>query len=189
MTQPDRFAKLKLFAQSKPHGVRARYVAGCRCDLCRAATNTYEKRRNKLRQTWDYNGIVPADTAREYLQRLSAKGIGRHSVAAASGISDSILFGIVSGDRPNCRARTERKILAVDESVRAGGSLVDARATWRKLDGLIRLGYTKTFLAQCLGLQGHPPSLQFSRGRITYATAVRVEKLVKRIAAGKVRRP
>jgi|SRR5579862_1107426 len=187
---PQRFQKLMLAALAKPHGVRARYVAGCRCDLCRAATNAYEKRRNKLRNTFDYNGLVPATTAREYLRRLSRQGIGRHSVSAVTGISDTILYGIITGERPNCRARTERRILAVEPTLaRAGHSLVSGRETWHKLDQLIRDGWTKTFLAAQLGKKGNPPALQLRRDRITWQNAVAVEKLWTLINAGRVRRP
>jgi hypothetical protein len=191
MRDPERFAALKVqAAASKPHGVRARYNAGCRCDLCRAVNNAYEKRRNKLRHTFDYNGLVPADISRAYLKRLSRQGIGRHSVAAVSGISGSILYGIITGERRNCRARTERRILAVDPRVaRAGGSLVPAQPAWHKLDQLIRDGYTRSFLAGLLGSKAKTPQLQLRRDWITYANAVAVDKLVLRIEQGRVRRP
>lgn len=187
----SKFEHIRAVAALQPHGTRSRYVAGrCRCDPCRAANNSYEKRRNKLRRTFDFNGLVPADRSRKHLESLSAEGVGRHSVAAVTGLSESILFGIIKGTRRNCSTRNERKILAVEADLARGGrALVDASDTWRKLDSLIGLGYTKTFLAAQLGRKGNPPQIQLRRDRITWANAVDVKKLVCRIEQGKVARP
>ena len=53
-------------AAKRPHGDRLRYVAGCRCDLCRKANSTYERERQKARAAGDWNGIVDAAKARQH---------------------------------------------------------------------------------------------------------------------------
>jgi hypothetical protein len=190
MNEPDRFEKLREKCKSKPHGTRARYSVGCHCDLCRAANNAYEKRRNKLRRTFDFNGIVPADRAREHLVRLSRDGVGRHSVQAVSGVSDTILFAIIKGTRRQIRARTERRILAVEaDAARSDKALVNAGGAWRKIRALLDQGYTRRFIARQLGSRAATPALQLDRHRITWKNANAVERLYRNIQAGKVARP
>jgi len=170
-----------------PHGRRARYATGCKCDECRRANNEYEKRRNKKRHQGDWNGRVDAGKARAHLAWLSANGVGRHSVSAATNVPDSILYGIITGARTRVAARNERKILAVDLSVRADKVLISSRETWKLIDELLNGGYTKRQLAKWLGYKS--PALQWKRGKpITVRNAGRMERLYKLIDAGKMRR-
>jgi hypothetical protein len=120
------------------------------------------------------------------MSRLSRQGVGRHSVCAASGISDSILYSISTGARRQIRARTERRILAVSQEARADRSLVSARDTWRRINGLIRRGFTKAQIARWLRYKAL--ALQFREDRITARNASRVERMCVLLEAGKLRR-
>lgn len=184
-----RFAAIAAAAARRPHGTRARYVgAGCRCLLCRAANSRWVSYRERRKAAGDWNGIVPAIRTRAHLRRLSRLGVGRHAVAAASDVSDMILWLVWSGRRRQIRARTERKILAVDARARADGSLVPAGPTWRLLDRLIADGYTKTQIAAWLGSRAKTPALQLSRTWIKAPNASRVVRLVRMLKAGRLRR-
>jgi hypothetical protein len=110
---------------------------------------------------------------------LSAAGVGRRQVSDASGVADSILFKIISGDRKQIRARTERSILAVTQAAAADHALVDARATWVLIHELLASGYTKTQLAHELGYKTH--ALQIGKHWVTVRNAFDVQRLHQRL--------
>lgn len=168
-----------VLAAGKPHGDRLRYIAGCRCDLCRKANSNYENQRAKARAEGDWNGIVPARAARRHMLALSKKGIGRRAIAAATDIADSILAEIRSGKRKQIRARTERRILAVDTSVAADRALVPAGPTWSRIEALLAAGYTKSYLALALGRK--TPALQIGRETVTVKNEAAVARLHQRL--------
>lgn len=171
----------KLLAADKPHGVRLRYIGGCRCDACRRANTDYELARAKARKAGDWNGIVPADRARDHLKTLSRLGIGRRTVQACTDIAESVLTDIRTGRKKRIRARTERLILGVTKAHAADRALVSARKSMRLLNALIGKGYTKTFLAARLGYKGH--ALQFNADTITVRNAARIERLHRELSA------
>lgn len=162
-------------AKRREHGDRLKYIGGCRCDLCRAANSRYESERQRLRKAGDWNGVVPAAKARAHLKRLSRQGIGRRSVQAATDIADSILLKIRNGERKQIRARTERKILAVNKAVAGDRSLVSAAATWRLIDDLLDEGYTKTFIARRMGYKSR--ALQVGKEQCTVRMAADIERV------------
>jgi hypothetical protein len=164
-----------------PHGVRARYVAGCRCEACRRSNTLYAQARARAKDGGDWNGLVPADRAREHLRKLRRQGVGLRMVAEVTGLSRSILMGIARGGRARLCARSERKILRVTPAVRGDGALVPAAATWRRIEWLIEEGFTKGAIAKALGAQW--PALQLRRTRVTVRTAAKVERLYRRYAA------
>jgi hypothetical protein len=166
-------------ASRRDHGDRLRYMGGCRCDLCRAANSRYECERARARKAGDWNGIVPAVRARAHLKKLSRQGVGRRAVQAATDIADSVLFKIRSGERSQIRARTERKILAVNKAVAGDRSLVCAAATWRLINDLLAEGYTKTFIAKRMGYTR--PALQVGKSQVTVRMAADIVKIHKEL--------
>ncbi len=102
-------------------------------------------------------------------------GVGRRSIGDVSGIADSILTAISSGDKVNIRARTERAILAVTEDAAADHALVPAGETWKLLDELLSDGYSKAELARQLGRK--MPALQLNRHQVTVRNAYDVKLL------------
>lgn len=164
-----------------PCGTRAKYVArSCRCAECRKANTLYERQRAKARIFGRWNGLVSADVAKARLEFLSCWGVGRRSVAAVTGLSQSGLALIRSGRKQWIRADTERRILAVDARAYGAGHLLPAGPTWKLLDQLVKEGYTKMRLAQLLGRASNK-GLQFRRDRVTAKTAMRVQQLYWRL--------
>jgi hypothetical protein len=158
-----------------PHGRRARYVAGCRCDECRAGNRLYARARTARIIRGGWNGTVPADQARKHLRALSRAGVGRRAVHDACGISQSVLSAIRRGRKSTVRRDTERRILAVDRGAISDHALVAAGPTWRKVRELLEEGFTQAELARRLGYVR--PALQFGARRVTAVTALRVERL------------
>lgn len=163
----------------KPHGTRLRYMAGCKCLRCRMANSNYETMRSRARKNGDWNGIVNAGPARRHIMRLSAAGVGRAQVSAASDIAFSIICSIKSGKRKHLRARTLRKILAVTTDCRADRAVVDASKTWRLIGLLLEEGYTKARIARELGRK--TPALQVHRERVYASTAAAIERVYLRL--------
>lgn len=166
-------------AARHPHGVRVRYMAGCRCLKCRMANTNYETARARARAAGDWNGIVDAAPARQHIRQLSRQGVGYKLVAEAADLPTSLVFGIRTGERPRARARTVRKILEVNHACRGDAALVSAKSTWRRIEALLEEGYTKAGLAKMLGYKS--PALQFRRDKVTVRTRAKVERLYQRL--------
>lgn len=182
---PQGLRPASALAANRPHGDRLRYIAGCRCPECRKANTTYQQQRAQAIKAGDWNGYVSAAPARAHIAALSAAGIGRRQVSDASGVADSIVFKIISGDRQQIRARTERSILAVTQAAAADRALIDAAPTWALLNDLLDTGYTKTHLAHELGYKTH--ALQIGQHQVTVRNAYDVQQLhqrLRRVPAG-----
>lgn len=162
-------------AAGRAHGDRLRYIAGCRCDLCRKANSAYERERIRARREGDWNGIVSAEKARAHLIKLSKQGVGRRAVAYATDVAESIVHQIRMGTRTRVRARTERLILKVSPAMALDGANKRAARTWKLIDELREEGYTDAFIAKRLGYKR--PALQFGRTYVTVRNAARVERL------------
>lgn len=172
---------LEIRPERWPHGVRARYCAGCRCDECRRANREYEQTRMRARAGGDWNGIKPAAAARAHLLKLRRQGVGLRMVADATGVARSILQDILQRKRVRIRARTERKILGVTTAVRGDGALVSAGDTWQRIGWLLEEGFTKRQLSKMLGQSGQ--ALQLGRERVTVRNAAKVERVWRRYAS------
>jgi hypothetical protein len=177
--RPFGLAPAAVLGAGRPHGDRLRYMAGCHCEECRRGNREYEKQRMAARRAGDWNGLVPAARAREHLLALRAAGVGRRQVSDASGVAEVIVQQIGTGSRTNIRARTERRILAVTSQAIGDKALVDAAATWKLLNQLLKWGYTKARLARELGYER--PALQLGRSQVTARTAYDVERLHERL--------
>ena len=162
-------------AADKPHGVRMRYMAGCRCEACRRANTAYETQRAKARKAGDWNGIVPADEARAHMLKLRRQGVGRRTVQACTDIADTVLQEIASGKKARIRARTARLILQVTKAQAADHALIPAGRSRRLIAQLLEEDYTEQYLAKRLGYAND--YLQFTSNRITVRNAARIERL------------
>lgn len=162
-------------AAAKPHGVRLRYMGGCRCDACRRANTLYETERAKARKAGDWNGIVPADRARAHMKALYRQGVGRRTIQACTDIADTVLSEIRTGRKKRIRARTERLILAVTKAQAADHALISSKKSHALIAELLAEGYTTKFLAKRLGYVN--PTLQFNERQITVRNAGRIERL------------
>jgi hypothetical protein len=131
------------------------------------------------RQRLAYSGLVSAERARAHLLELSAAGVGRRAVAAASDVGATILAGIRIGRVKQIRAGTERRILAVDTSARADASLVDSRDTWKAVRQLRRWGWTLGRISQ-EALGNEMPALQLVGDKVLARTELAVKQLLER---------
>lgn len=165
-----------------PHGSRARYVAGCRCEPCTNSNREYARLRGKLQRQGEWNGLVDSSPARTHLKWLSSHGIGLRSVSAAADVGKTVLVEISSGRHTKIRAMIAKKILSVDLGARADASLVPAAKTWKKIEKLLRYE-TKTELARELGSKALIPALQVGRKMVLASTAQKVSKLYRRLVA------
>lgn len=162
---------------SKPHGTRLRYMSGCKCVPCRAANSRYESERLAARARGDWNGYVRSERTRAHLQQLSAQGVGYKSVAKAAGVSKTVLASILFRDKKKIRARTERKVLAVNQRALPQSALLPAAPFWKLINDLRkRFGYSKKMIAKLL-LGSHAKSLQLNENRITLFNARKIMRL------------
>ena len=168
-----------VLAVNRQHGDRLRYLAGCKCAPCRKANSNYESMRAQARRNGDWNGLVSASNARRHILKLSRRGVGRKAVAAASDVSHSTVCVIRSGKKKTIRARTERRILAVDKSMASDHSLVDAKRVWRRIRQLKTEGYNTKDIARRLGYAR--PTIQFGKNLVLVRTAFRVERLYRQL--------
>lgn len=129
-----------------------------------------------------WNGLVPAERARQHLRRLSLAGIGRRTVSDACDVADSVLAEILSGEKVTIRAQTERRILDVNEGARADGSVIDSRPSWALIEDLVRRGATKRWVSAELGYAHYLQALP----HISAKNAMRIAKLHRRVVAGEV---
>lgn len=171
-----------------PHSTRARYMAGCRCSKCRDANSLYQRQRQKAKKEGDERGLVPVTEAVRHINDLSRKGIGYKVVADAAGVALTIVSQMLWGGKKTIRKDTQAKILSVDEQAAADHSRIPAAPTWKILEDLFEEGYTRTQIAKWLGSTAKKPALQIRKDFITAKKALDVEKLVAKLAAGKLRR-
>ena len=163
-------------AARHPHGHRMRYVAGCRCEDCRAANSAREREYDLRRKAGESNPIVSADLARAHILALAEAGVGLASVVAATDISRAILCKIKAGSRKGVRRANEAKILTVPLDFLADGALVDAGPTWRLIGEMVAAGITKLRIGKELhGAKAR--GLQLSKNLVTVRNAERVKRL------------
>jgi|SRR5579864_4217741 len=173
---------VQILAATKPHGTRLRYMSGCKCLCCRAANSRYECRRAELRRCGFSNPIVSADATRKHVLALRHRGIGYKTVARNAGVSKTILASVLAGRRVNVRRMTEKRVLELgDRGGPAGGAIVPARNTWLQINRLLREGFTKTALAQRLGVG---KAIQFRSDRVRASTAAKVDRFFRELMAG-----
>jgi hypothetical protein len=178
MSRPNDLPAIDKF----PHGTRARYVSGCRCDLCRKANRDYAHKRAVKQIFGDWNGLVDSSRARRHILRLSTHGIGRRSVSQASGVAQSVIHEIRQGTKKTIRARTEKQILSVTKEAFRSGTLVSAAGTWNAIDHLVSdEGFSKAEIARRLEYKS--PALQIKRERITGRTLRRFQQFYSDLMA------
>lgn len=175
MARPESLRKATELAANKPHGVRLRYMAGCRCVECRAANSAYECERARARKAGDWNGIVDATEARTHMLKLRRQGVGRRAVGACTDIADTVLQEIVNGSKTRIRARTSRLILGVTKAGASDHALISAGRSQQLIEELLTEEYPESYLATRLGYK--TGRLQFNAKKILVRNAARIERL------------
>ena len=166
----------------REHGTRAKYVVDkCRCEPCTVANRLYQRERDRHARRVAY-GIEPPQPAyidatetREHLRWLKSKHVGTRTISIRTGIARTTIWKIMAGTVTKIRPETADKLLAVGRSTVANGALVDAKDTWRRIDDLVRHGWTKAAIECALGGRGR--ALQIGKKRVRASTARAVEQL------------
>lgn len=170
------------------HGTYAAYkLDACRCKPCSKTAVDYD--RTRIRQTayGRWQPYVDAHPARQHVRALQAAGIGLKRIADLAGISHGSLAKLMYGERqrnlaPSKRLRpaTATALLAVqpDPAACAPGTRIPARPTWRRIEGLVALGYPKAWIAEQLG---RARCIQFGSDEVLASTAADVVRLAARI--------
>jgi hypothetical protein len=167
---------------TREHGTRAKYVVEkCRCQPCTIANRLYARERDRTERRIAY-GIesppvifIDATETREHIQWLRKVGIGRRQIHATSGVALSTIQKIGSGQLLKIRPKTADRILAVGRHRAAGGTLIDAKPTWRLINDLLKHGCTRAQIARHINHNAR--ALQISKTKIRRSTAEAVQQL------------
>ena len=167
---------------TREHGTRAKYVVEkCRCQPCTIANRLYARERDRTERRVAY-GIesppvifIDATETREHIQWLRKVGVGRRQIHATSGVALSTIQKIGSGQLLKIRPKTADRILAVGRHRAAGGTLIDAKPTWRLINDLLKHGCTRAQIARHINHNAR--ALQISKTKIRRSTAEAVQQL------------
>lgn len=154
--------------QRREHGTRVCYVFGlegsdrrngCRCEPCTVANRVEVAKRSRAILYGQWQPFVDAEPVRQHVEALRAAGLGRRTIARRAGVSEGVIEQLLygkAGRQRSARVRPEtaKAILAVraDPAALAGGALVDATGTQRRLQALVALGWSRMQLAARLGM-------------------------------------
>lgn len=156
-------------------GDRRAYRKGCRCYPCSGAWSRYEEQR----QTPGWRPFIDVEPVREHIADLERAGIPLSAISLRSGVSTRGLDGIRGlGPIRTRRIRVEvaERILAVRPEIELVGAkgYVDGTGTYRRLQALEALGFTRTFIGARLGRPVKKLRTDYCRRvRPAYAAAVR----------------
>lgn len=137
----------------------------CRCDVCRASNTHRQSQRRKLVAYGRYvpPDLVDTEPVRAHVRTISEYGIGINRLAEVTGVSRSTLNGLMHGTGKRRRDKVQRrisrttaeKLLAVrpDISLMAIDAVIPARGARRRLQALVRQGWSQRRLARHLDMR------------------------------------
>lgn len=179
MTRPTTLRAAADLATDKPHGLRSRYMGGCRCLKCRMANSNYETARSAARRSGEWNGLVDTAPALEHICKLRRNGVGFKTIAHAASIAPSTMWKIITKKRTKMRAMALKRLLAVTTAARADHALIPANSLWRRINQLLEEGYTKAELAKRMGYKS--AALQFRKDFVTVRNDADVARLHRQL--------
>ena len=175
---PEELASLA----ERPHGTQHRYSAGCRCVPCRAAHARYRSLCYRRQRAGVSDPLVSAGPVIEHLRSLSAVGVGYRSVTAVTGVHQTTLQKVKSGQHKFIKKSSAEKILAVSAEAVADHGRIDASTTRRLIELLLRDGFTYRELAKRAGVGRS--TLSHRKPCVTARTRMKIEKFYNRINVG-----
>lgn len=137
----------------------------CRCDACMDHHSAMTVRREKLKAygRWD-SGLVDAEPVREHMIMLGEFGLGYKRIAALAGIGVTATRNIIWGRQDSgprygelqkrVKRETAEALLAVkpDVSLLAGGVVIPARGVHRRVQALVRMGWSQAKIGARVGI-------------------------------------
>lgn len=164
-------------------GTLSRYKAGCKCDECKEASNTYEReRRRRGRYGRPTSTLVDAEPARQHIGMLRAHHLGAGRIAELAGVDNGTIQRLLypyhkRGKQPVRRLKPEtaKAILAV-KPIPKDGVHISAIGAQRRVRALIARGWSQKELARRLGLpEGHFGGIvRGEQVKITYRHHMRI---------------
>lgn len=101
-----------------------RYVAGCRCDACKAARSAYERSRARARGYGRPTGFVDAEPVRAKVRQLQAQGYTYAEMERRIGCDRQVVDALLHGKRGRVRTETLYKFMlakpGLDEMRKSG---------------------------------------------------------------------
>lgn len=119
-------------------------------------------------------GLVDASHVRTHLEALAEAKVGLRTIAELTGVDRASLHRIRTGRVTAVRSATAKSVLSVQPGHVAAGSTVDAAATQTRVTELLAVGWTRTAIADRLGMKGR---LRIGAQRVLASTATAVEEL------------
>jgi len=174
--QAERFEAMNQSALKKPCGRRAKYTAGCRCDLCKEANRRYYHR-NAIQRIQKGPILIDPQPAKLHLARLRRNGFGLRWIAEQSGLSRSGLQRLIKENK-SIKRETAAKLLAVDGSKLKRGHRISAAKSRQYVEQLINDGFTRNKINRMAKTQ-FAYSMDVCR-QISPLTAARISMLANR---------
>ena len=176
-TAPDGTKKIRTYKRACPgvNGEPCPIKAHLRSDSKGGVCGTC-----RVKLVW--NGLVDAAPAREHLLKLSSEGVGYKAVADACDVGRTTLQKVLQGTKTQIRAKSLKKILAVDSSAAADHALVPAEPTWKIIKKLLEDGFTKGDISKRIG--NKTAALQIKKDFVLAKTAYRIKKLYDLVHTG-----
>lgn len=158
--------------------------------LCGSHYNTRRERDiayGRWKSIW-----VDAEPARQHVRALQAAGMGTRTIAEKSGVCRSVIQALINGRKiydntpsKQISAANADKLLAVQPDARpASGALVNDTATRRRLQALVAIGYTQTYLCGLIGVTPQNGNSLFNGGQsgVRQSTADTVAALFDKLS-------
>jgi transcriptional regulator with XRE-family HTH domain len=169
------------------HGTSQAYVLDrCRCRPCTDAAAEAWRDRSRQLAYGRWKPYVDAEPARQHVRALQASGVGLRTITDRSGVSAGVMQRLMygrdgRGQSLRIRAGTADAILAVT-AVPAPGARVEGCGARRRLRALLALGWSRTALAERMGVTKSALSrLVIHDGDVLASTAATVRVLYDRL--------
>lgn len=175
-SQKERFKELSENNLKKPCGRRAKYTAGCRCDLCKEANRRYYHR-NAIQRIQKGPILIDPQPAKLHLAKLRRRGLGLRWIAEQSGVSRSGLRRLIKENK-SIKRQTAEKLLAFDGAKVKRGHRVSAAKSRQYVEQLIDNGFTKSQIKRMAKTQF--PYFMHVYKQISPLTAARISMLANR---------
>lgn len=154
----------------------------CRCVPCRENQRKREVNRRKQIAYGRYDsGLVDAEPVRDHVLMLQAFGYGWKRIAEMSGVGNTAVESLIYGRKGSVGdprhgevlKRTTRekaeKLLAVkpDLDSLAGGARIPSRGAQRRIQALVRVGWSQSHIATLIGMETTNFPLLLKRPEVT----------------------